>query len=462
MRAALFLILIVIASELRAQWQSLGNPNVDIHSVYHDTLAGAIYFGGNFSEIGGIESNTIVKYDIGTNQFESIGILDPCDQFCPPTYAITKYKGEIYAGVNREWGFVQDFRGIARFNDTIWKPLGGGLRGSTFAHEAIIRSLVVFRDTLFVGGSFYMADSMWVNSMAKWDGENWHSANFPFPGHIHAFTVFDGALWAGGHFIKDQKTSLGIARYENGKWFQMHDSLGFGGLNVVVRSLKAYEGELYAAGYLLDIDGKPMKHIAKLEGDEWVSVGGGIGQEEFDGSIYGLSVFDGRLFAYGHFDRAGGVPVTNIAYWNNDKWCDIGYTFSGLIFMMEPLEDKVYLGGGFLTMDGFNTGRLIEFDDPSFDPDSCGTYFIGQEEIVNNESEINFFPNPTSGFVTIQIPKADELKKIQITDALGKIWIQEFLNSNEPRISLKELPHGLYFIRVSTGERSYVQRVIKL
>ena len=99
---------------------------------------------------------------------------------------------------------------------------------------------------------------------------------------------------------------------------------------------------------------------------------------------------------------------------------------------------------------------------------SSGNYdtFTGKIDISTNieESEMNSFdvkiyPNPSNGFLTVEVDKKINVKEIRITDLLGKIIFQ--LHSViENRITIDNLQSGMYFLTVIDNENRITNRKI--
>ncbi len=79
--------------------------------------------------------------------------------------------------------------------------------------------------------------------------------------------------------------------------------------------------------------------------------------------------------------------------------------------------------------------------------------------IVNNNS-VNVYPNPTTGFVTIEFEKAVDNELIQVIDTYGK-KIKEFkLSGLQTELDLSDLTKGIYYLNVGNSIGSSV-KIIK-
>ena len=104
----------------------------------------------------------------------------------------------------------------------------------------------------------------------------------------------------------------------------------------------------------------------------------------------------------------------------------------------DSLRPDVNLSGGSLVeaaMDDF-----ILFDE--FDPNI---------EVAENNNELDFvFPNPGVDFVVIQ--GNDELGRVQIWDATGRLFIDQSFNAKQAQISTESWSSGVYQIQLSNGK----------
>jgi photosystem II stability/assembly factor-like uncharacterized protein len=79
-----------------------------------------------------------------------------------------------------------------------------------------------------------------------------------------------------------------------------------------------------------------------------------------------------------------------------------------------------------------------------------------------NPSEVQLYPNPFDNELKIVIKNTSfGLKEITIIDLLGKEWIKISTHLNSFTIDSKELPVGIYFLKIQTITHSSVKKVIK-
>lgn len=77
------------------------------------------------------------------------------------------------------------------------------------------------------------------------------------------------------------------------------------------------------------------------------------------------------------------------------------------------------------------------------------------ERIVSNP--ISLYPNPTSNELTIDTEQ--KISEVSIIDITGKIIM--ITKQNTKTINVSDLSNGLYFIKLSTGERTITKKFLK-
>lgn len=76
----------------------------------------------------------------------------------------------------------------------------------------------------------------------------------------------------------------------------------------------------------------------------------------------------------------------------------------------------------------------------------------------NSDGSVSIYPNPGSGIFYIEIPSTT---KISITDAFGKIILEEVLNPGKQRVDLSKFSNGIYYINFMEGRRINTTKLIK-
>jgi hypothetical protein len=89
----------------------------------------------------------------------------------------------------------------------------------------------------------------------------------------------------------------------------------------------------------------------------------------------------------------------------------------------------------------------------------CGTPDLFTEVLSLKENKgFLLFPNPTSGTFKIQSPQLKN-SQLEIFNMLGEKIYSDFTLGEESTVSLNA-PAGIYFVRVSDGEKAYTQKLV--
>lgn len=229
-----------------------------------------------------------------------------------------------------------------------WSSLSnGGLNGA-------VRSIVVMRNELYVGGLFNATADEAVtnlNGIAKYSGGQWSALpNNGLAGVVYTMLVVGNELYVGGVFdmtgdgsIKD----LGcLAKYSDGTWIPVVDKSHFkvctstGG--TIVRALAFMNGDLYIGGIL-----SPGSSIVKYRDQEFLS----LAHNGLDGYVNALTVMGDNLIVAGNFSRTGDFKLSlhNIAKYSNETWSALsnGGLDGGDINALAVMNDDLYVGGSF-------------------------------------------------------------------------------------------------------------------
>ena len=79
-------------------------------------------------------------------------------------------------------------------------------------------------------------------------------------------------------------------------------------------------------------------------------------------------------------------------------------------------------------------------------------------EYISSQSDLKFFPNPVSDFITLSFESKNEKTELQIFNSLGESVIEI---KNEIRIDVSDLPIGIYLARVKQDDRFYSVKFVK-
>jgi hypothetical protein len=107
------------------------------------------------------------------------------------------------------------------------------------------------------------------------------------------------------------------------------------------------DGRLYAGGYFQTAGGISAKYVAMWNGVAWSALGSGM-----DGAIAALAV-DGSGFIYagGEFTHAGGAPASHVARWDGFTWSGLGSGVNGNVRAL-AVNGSDLIAGGFFSLAG--------------------------------------------------------------------------------------------------------------
>ncbi len=188
------------------------------------------------------------------------------------------------------------------------------------------------------GESFYATGQFGVpgtgtSNIARWDGSSWQSVGGGLMGaYSNAIKAYDGDLIAAGYFDSagGVADTAKLARWDGTQWNSM-DAQSTSFLNSMW-DLEVWDDgltgeQLYIAGNYVSLNGQTgLDHIAKWDGTNYTPVGGTIG-----GAVplivldLHVSDLDGtsKLYAGGRFLNIGGTSALNIAVWDGTSWSDL-------------------------------------------------------------------------------------------------------------------------------------------
>jgi len=152
----------------------------------------------------------------------------------------------------------------------------------------------------------------------------------------------DDTLYVGGNFTQaDSSVNVGNMAYvtENNGIYSWHD-LG-GGVNGTVYAIQEFQGNLFVGGSFTMAGGVPATNIAYWDGNVWHSAGC------IYGTIKDLIVYNNELYAAGDFDVCAAMSEVNISKWDGTMWGQQLQMLEGHVNTLEEYDGALFLGGHF-------------------------------------------------------------------------------------------------------------------
>lgn len=167
----------------------------------------------------------------------------------------------------------------------------------------------------------------------------------------------------------------------------------------------------------------------------------------------------GAFMMYGWTD---GTPATGLrdhffVTTNNmgqSGCCDLGPVGDEEIYTMTDYEY-----GYEMEVELTDTAEVF-FDDEGVISSLCPSKRSIAEDLENEASQVNVYPNPSSGEVQLDIPEELLSGKLTITNTLGQIIHQQILTNHRSTIKLLNQQAGVYLLHIQKGERQLVKRII--
>ena len=211
-------------------------------------------------------------------------------------------------------------------NDGQWQFFGGVRFG---CNGPVHTQLWLPNNDLIVGGDFTACGDSDAQSIARWDGQQWHALGGGVQGSVQALALWNNALYVGGRFrrVDTDKVTRHLAKFENGVWspvFPQEFNTSFGD----VRALAVFDGQLYLGGGFSRIEGVDVNCLARWNGNALgaVVVDGinGVSNGSNFCRINALKADVGGLLVGGRFVQAGSLSAFNIARFRIGAWESLG------------------------------------------------------------------------------------------------------------------------------------------
>ncbi len=171
--------------------------------------------------------------------------------------------------------------------------------------------------------------------------------------------------------------------------------------------------------------------------------------------------------------KFGGISKTNKKF-SNPEW--VSYSLFSQDYEYPEILSPVYYESlqfiysdkfGFMELfnEGFEWSAIDTIVGYLHNDDTLGiifseNMFVGTNQLSTNSNSL-IYPNPAKDFITIQSPTKNEDIAYKIYNLNGILLKEGELNQKESRISVKELPKGMYFIEIYINGEKSTQKWIK-
>lgn len=299
--------------------------------VYASAASGdALYIGGEFEQVGGVDANNIAKWDSTLQTWSALG-----DGIQGQVYDITIIGEDVFVGGNFSAAGGIAVNHLAKWDGAQWSDVGGGVSDSAAACPQCVHVNVLAANgnDLYVGGTFEQAGNVAASNIAVWNGSAWSAlgdglgACVSFcPSAVFSLSSYDNAVFAYGSFTD------GFARWDGTNWSPISHTGS-------IWALLTQGNDLYAAGSITEVGGVAVNKIARWDGNTWAPLGNGL-----DSYVAALASDGTNLFVGGAFTHAGEIDARFVAQWDGAEWSALG---SGVPFYVETLASSnglLYVG----------------------------------------------------------------------------------------------------------------------
>lgn len=294
-----------LAAFVDGSWQEIGSGNTvngAVNAVF-TTGDDMLIVGGAFTSMAGVANATriaawdgLVWSSMGTGANNTVRAI-----YSPPFGGF----GAVYAGGDFTNMGGTAVNRIAKWNGTAWAALGAGLNNTVRGITSISTGEII------VVGDFTTAGGAAANRIAKWSGSAWSTLGTGFNNSTTCVTVTpSGLIVVGGSFT----TANGAAANRIATWNGTTWSALGSGLNNTVNAVGALpNGDIIAAGSFTTAGGNAIANIARWNSttSTWVPIDTGV-----NGAPNTLVVLrNADILTAGSFTTAGQVSAANIARW---------------------------------------------------------------------------------------------------------------------------------------------------
>ncbi len=419
-------------ASLRYQYVGWRSDEVDAIA----TTSRYVFIGGYFETIAGQSCNHVAAYDKQINAWVTLGSGVDGD-----VRSLAVQGNNLIVGGTFNHAGLVTARHIAMYNFTTntWSAMGGG------AHR-YVGAIAVNADSVYAPIVFTYNGSTGYDYLGQWDGTKWNSyGNGLRTGYIQALTWLEDTLYAAGSFTKaDDGTVLNwIAQIQSGgSWTSLNT-----GLDNTSYALAVSGDSLYVGGAFMNADGQSATSLAVWNGADWNPIGTG-----FDQPVYALAADgNGGIYAGGAFTTVDGVSRGYLVQWNGSTFGTVGSGVNNTVEALATDPNALYAGGWF---EDAGSAKTVSLHFGALD--GAGVAAVSPSPASNNPAE-SVYPNPVVNASNVDITLAEAGPiKLELFNSIGErvslladgVFVQ---GTQGFLLNSKDLPNGLYFLRLTAG-----------
>ncbi len=370
-------------------------------------------------------------------------------------YGDTLYLGGIFTGpilmgdsVPLPWVPI-----IKYHNDSMW-----------YSSDQIhfLKDFAVKGDTLLVAASttYYTPTDTFGPHLLTTDGVNWvdpysvqlSKPNLGLGGPWNRVEIHNGSIYTIN--LPDAGEFTGVIKWDGQQWSAFGP--GIYGTVSQVYDFNFYNDEIYIGGSFTKYEDSrnPGEHIARWNGSNWESVGGGS-----PSPVWSFFKHDNLLYCHIRDSVFGDANINYLAAWDGHQWCGTNVNYVGgdppinFGFVNDTLWSFFKNPG---IVNGTSLGYLNYFDgDYVKGPNAiCSTLGLSLEE-SEQKPTIQVYPNPAKDVLNVELPLGNETYRYELYSMDGRLLQQGKLEKEENQIKISKCISGLCVLKV-IGEREVV------
>ncbi|MFH2142670.1 MAG: T9SS type A sorting domain-containing protein [Bacteroidota bacterium] len=192
---------------------------------------------------------------------------------------------------------------------------------------------------------------------------------------------------------------------------------------------------------------------------EYEDMGEGVGFltpiELEDGNIVVTGTYNGVPLEAYHANTLYKLDHNGNEIWHRHLEYPLGEEVFCYMFALTQTRDGGFAMAGvayFFDLTPTQQMRVVKVDSCGCDTMGCDCDYSNSQEYENN-CEINIFPNPTTGKISIQ---AEGIKKIEVMDMNGRLMY----TGNKVEVNLSNYQKGIFIVKVITEKGVALKKVI--
>ncbi len=362
-------------------WSTLGaGLNSQVSNLVSDGVT--LYATGSFTQTGTTAISAFARWDGSIWQSVTSGTF-------PQRPPIALWNGGVVIARNSAPSKLSFWNGttLAAMSDSI-----------SFGGTAGVARLGTWGTKLVVSGNFLNNGSQLGQGLLIHDGVSWTTPQEPWDeqmlspvgGSISDMTVWNGKLVLGMTAGISAERDHYVSTFGLGVWDGQHWSMFGQGVFGQYRFFGNYQGDLVVVGGTVSIRGTTISRVARWNGTAWSGFGtgapeSGISAIEYHSDLYvttesdfnynGIARWDGTswqnvaggltdaagfgasgegsclygdtLVVAGGFSRAGGMPASNIAFWDGTAWHPAGAGLNDVVWSVANWNGQLVAAGNF-------------------------------------------------------------------------------------------------------------------